>query len=237
MAQNYPGIPGLGTERTVTPRTFLLSPDGMLVLPVGKTVKGSVSRDPLNTGNVDVLRDGLLMGKITADSKYAPCIIGVLASAYDRSASPAPYTAITVSAATATELVRRIGPSGTFTIVGPPSAAGVVATETVTYSAVNTTTGVITVTAPAVDYIAGSYVMPTDGSQAAKGLLLTEDLCGLKVTDADAASQDTGMPSLCIAGPVDASQIINYPSDASLITWLKAQMRATGGSWIFDDDF
>ena len=47
--------------------------------------------------------------------------------------------------AQAVELVRRVGASGDLYITGPPTAAGTVAQITKAYSAVNTTTGVITV--------------------------------------------------------------------------------------------
>jgi hypothetical protein len=211
----------------------MASDAGLLLLPGGKIIRGEKSRDPLNTGDVDVLRAGLLMGEITASGKYAPAIIGVLTEAYDKDGSL--KLQMTVSAATATEIVRRIGTSGTFKITGPPTAAGTVATETITYSAVNTTTGVITISLASADFISGSFVQPTDGSEAPKGLI--NDGYGIKVTDADDANVDVPFPNLVIAGQVDASQIVNYPTDTSLIAWVKAQLRATGGSWTFDDGF
>jgi len=104
----------------------------------GKIIDGSLSRDPLNTGDVDVLRAGLLMGKITASDKYAPSIIGTLGDAYDGTATQMNL----LYAAEATELTRRIGSSGTFKVTGPPTAGGTVRTSTVTYSAVGSGTGV-----------------------------------------------------------------------------------------------
>lgn len=226
-------LPGPQTERTATPRKVMASSQGFMLLPGGKIIDGSKSRDGGNTGDVDVLRAGLLMGEITASGKYAPSVLGALTVAYDKDGSLA--TSMTVSTATATELVRRIGSSGTFKITGPPTAAGTVVTETITFSAVNTSTGVITVTTAAADYIVGSLIQPTDGSETPKCLI--NDGYGLKVTDADDTSQDTQFAQPVIAGNVDASQIINYSSDTSIQAWIKAQLRATGGSWTFDDDF
>ena len=54
------------------------------------------------------------------------------------------------SGAQSSGLVRRIGTSGVFTVVGSATASGSIVTEVVTYSAVNTTTGVVTVSA---DYL------------------------------------------------------------------------------------
>ena len=57
-----------------------------------------------------------------------------------------PNTTITTDVNTAAELVRRIGATGTFKLTGPPTAGGAVVTQTVTFSAVNTSTGAITIT-------------------------------------------------------------------------------------------
>jgi hypothetical protein len=224
--------PGVGTSRTHTPRQVLLGSTGARHLPVGKIIDGSKSRDPLNTGDLDVLRNGLPMGKITASGKYAPSVIGALTVAFTAS-----QTMVTVSAATATEISRRIGSTGTFILTGPPAAAGTVADVTATYSAVNTSTGVITITAiTSANWIAGSLVRPTDGSQTIKGLLDEE----VKVTDVDGTSQDTRLSKLLVSGYVDASEILNYPSDTSLKAWLKDQLNDPSdgpGPFSFDDNF
>lgn len=351
-------VPGLIAERSATPRRILVG--GLpTLLPVSKVIDGSKARDPLNTGDLDVLRNGLLLGKITSGGKYAPSILGVLAAAYDASADT---TEMTVSAATAVELVRRIGSSGTFKLTGPPAASGTVQTVTVTYSAVDTTTGVITVTALDVDidevhtitfdaamtggvldvtyfdsdgepihvttpwdadwattmaawnvastaaatahfgeasdgavmtgtatvpvltysgvgvaalspgqlaeadvsattgpeyatvvqttaaaeasgagsndFIVGSFVQPTDGSETPKGIVYTEDGTGIKVTDQDASSVDVQLAHLLVGGMIDSSQIINWPSDTSLIAWLVSQLNAAGvGQFQFDHLF
>ena len=224
-------LPGVGSDRTATPRRVLLASG--IFLPGGKILSGANSRDPLNTGDLDVLRAGVVLGKITSGGKYAPSILGVLAAAYELTGGD--DVEMTVSAATATELVRRIGASGTFNVTGPPSAAGTVVTEEVTYSAVNTTTGVITITEAAAAYVIGSFIQPTDGSETPLGMV--PDGYGIKVTDVDAASQDTQLPILLIGGVIDASRIVNFPSDASLVTWLLATKLNAVGQYIFDNNF
>ena len=86
-----------------------------------------------------------------------------------------------------------------------------------------------------VGFAAGSFIMPTDGSETPIGMI--PDGSGLKVTDEDSVSVDTPLPKLLIGGAVDTNGIVNYPTDTSLITWLKAALRAVGGAYSFSDDF
>jgi hypothetical protein len=225
------GLPGVGTARTATPREILAGNTQFAqYLPGLRIIDGSKSRDPLNGTDLDVLRAGLLIGKITSSGKYAPSILGVLSNAAAGSA-----TSLTVSAATATEIVRRIGTTGTFKLTGPPTAAGTVATQTVTYSAVNTTTGVITCTATGAAVIAGSFIQPTDGSETI--LTLLANRWGLKVTDITGASTDVLEDQLLLAGHVKTANILNYPTDTSLIAWVKAALRTNCPAMTFDDSF
>jgi len=234
MESYVPGLPGIGSDKTATPRTVALG-GRLSTLPGGIIIDGSESRDPLNTGDVDVLRAGILLGKRTANSLFAPSIIGVLSEAYDKDGSEA--TQLTVSAATATEIVRRIGTSGTLKVTGPPTAAGTVAVQTATFTSVNTTTGVIVIVALAADAIAGSFIQPTDGSETIRTMV--PDGFGVKVTDEDDSDIDVSIPSpgAVVGGLLDASQIVNWPSDTSLVAYLKAALRAVGTGYVFDDDF
>lgn len=136
-----PRQPGMVTGSAAVHRSVCRA--GALLLPGGGIIDGSESRDPLNTGDVDVLRAGLLMGKITTTHLWAPSILGVLTVAYADDTG----VELTVSVATAVEIVRRIGTSGTFKLTGPPVALGVSRSIQVTYSAISIVTGVITVTA------------------------------------------------------------------------------------------
>lgn len=137
MSRNPNALPGVGSDRTASYRNILTSAERLAYKPAGVIVNGSLSRDPGNTGDIDVLRAGLLLGKITTGGKYAPAIIGVLGDAYDGAATQMNV----LNTPEATELVRRLGSSGTFKLTGPPAASGTVRTETITYSAVGTGTG------------------------------------------------------------------------------------------------
>ena len=233
---NPQSVSTIRTIKTATPRLISLANE--VYREGGAIIDGEESRDPLNTSYLDYLRAGLVMGKITTGSKFAPSIIGTLASAYDKDGSF--DTTMTVSAATAVEIVRRIGTSGTFKITGPPSAAGTVVTATITFSAISTTTGAITVTAAAADYVSGSFIQPTDGSETP--LCMIASGYPLKVTDENDADIDIDFGKMLIGGRIDASQIINYPSDASLKKWIKGKLNGTSGTtsggapFSFDDD-
>ena len=104
-----------------------------------------------------------------------------------------------------------------------------------TYSAIDVATGIATISDIATSHIAGSFLQPNDGSETPLGILLSD--YGLKVTNKDAVSQDTQMPLMLVGGQIDSSQILNWPSDTSLITQVKTWLRAKGYAFVFDDDF
>ncbi len=222
-------IPQVGTVNSATPRIVLKTWASVDLLPGGKIIDGSLSRDPGNTGDPHVLRAGVLMGKITTGGKYAPSIIGPVSSAFT-----AAETRIKTSAAIATEVARRLGTSGTLNITGPPAAAGTVDTSAVTYSAVDTSTGYITVTALGTTFIDGSFIQPTDGSQTIKTFTLPET--GIKVTSDDSANANIQFKLIPVGGILDASQLIDWPTDTSLIAHIKAALRASAKGFVFDDD-
>jgi hypothetical protein len=135
-----PGLPRIGTLFTAVQKIVFRQGDWLSDLAGGKIINGTYSRDPTNaTADVSVLQPGLLMGKRTSDSLYAPSIIGVTTAAYTGT------TSLTAAAATVTELVRRIGASGTLTLIGGQVAGGVPQVATIPYSAASGTT--ITITA------------------------------------------------------------------------------------------
>ena len=156
-------------------------------------IDGVQSRDPLNTTGTttdyDVLRAGVLLGKMTQREVRAE------RARRARRRRRAAATSLTVAPAVAVEIVRRIGTSGTFKLTGPPAAAGTVATQTVTFSAVNTTTGVITCSAISAAAVAGSFVQPTDGSETIVTLLANK--WGVKVTDVERATAPTCSKTSC----------------------------------------
>ena len=75
-------------------------------------------------------------------------------------------TSFQVDVATAVEMNRRIGASGTFIATGDNNigGGGTVTTATFPYSSINVTTGVVTVTAQSVNLQAGALIGANDGS-------------------------------------------------------------------------
>ena len=228
-----PGMPRIGSVRATSPR-IIFRDDGVLwALSGGKVIDGSKSRDPDNTGQVGVLRPGLLMGKITSSGKYAPSIIGKSNAAYAAGA-----TTLTLTSQAVTEISRRIGSSGTFKIVGPPAASGVVAEETVTFSALPSST-TATITALANSYISGALIRPTDGSEAPLSLIseFFNAQTGVPIFDVDGTTElDVPFEWFPIGGVLISANIINYPSDSSLKNWVRYQLSSIpGGKFVFDD--
>lgn len=217
-----PGMPGIKTAYAATHR-IVIRQDLPCDFALGKVIDGSKSRDSSNTGDLDVLRPGTLMGKITSSGKYAPSILGVL-----QGAKSATDTSVTVTAAQATEIVRRVGSTGTLRFVGPPSAAGTVATFTETYSAVDTATGIITCSGLDADLIAGSFVCANDGTYLP--LTFISDGYGIKVTDVfSSTSIDVPFAQMPVLATVITANLLPvWPSDTSLQAWIFEKLNLFG---------
>lgn len=227
------GLPGIRTTVTATPRVVfkqLSEAD----LAGGGIISGAASRDPGNTGDLGVLRPGLLMGKITASGKFAPAIVGVTSGSYTSGG-----TTLTVSAAVATELDRLVGQSGTAELicVGPPSAAGTVAATAFDHSAINTTTGDITVTSLGVNKIAGSFICVNDGRYVP--LTVIPDGFGINVLSSqdNSTSQDQYFSMLPVGGVLISENLLpTWPSDTSLQAWINTQLN-TYGKFVMDHGY
>ena len=195
------------------------------------TIDGTNSANPLNAPYVWLLWAGMLMGRVTASGKYANSVLGLTSAA---TASGA--TSITTDVNTAAEIVRRIGASGTFNLTGPPAASGIVATQLITYSAVNTTTGVITCTATSAAAVTASLIQPTDGSQAIITLLCETD--GLQIVDQTYTNRVDVFCGRLLAGggTINTGMIVNYPADPSLKAWVKSALRTYCPGITFLDD-
>jgi hypothetical protein len=220
------GRPQVGAETQVTHR--VVSRQGFWTfLANGLIVDGLLTRDPGNSADsTRTIRPGTLMGKVTASGRYANSVIGVSTGAIIATA-----TEISVSAAAAAEIVRRIGATGTLRFVGPPTAAGTVATFTETYSAVNTSTGAITIAAADAALVAGSLVCANDGSYLP--LTVVPDGYGLLIPE---DSSHTEWPLVPIAGVIDFPQLLPAVTDASLKTWIRTNLSTvSGGKFTFSD--
>lgn len=230
MAHVQPSqLPGVASERTAGYKR-LVKGGTEKFWPGGIVIDGAESRDPTNTSHVDTLQSGTLLGRITASGQFAPSIIGAVTANYTDGG-----TELTTSAASAAELVRRVGASGTFQLVNAPTAAGTKSTDQVTYSAVDTGTGVITVTDIGADVVAGSIIQPEDGSETILGILGKQD--GIKVTDADNANVSVQMPFMLVGGQIVSADIVFWPASATTIqTHIKDALRNVGGGYTFTDE-
>jgi len=216
-------MPGVSADKITRHRT--VSANGFLdMLPGGAILDGTKVRDIDNpeVGESTRLRSGLMLGRATSGGKYSNSVFGQL-----QGAAAASATSLTLSAVQAIELVRRQGATGTFKLTGPPTASGVVATQTVTYSAVNTTSGVVTCSALSAAAVIGSFAQPNDGSEFMVSFI--PDGWEMIVP----APDDLPMPHLPVAGLIDGTKLLPYPADPSLRAWVKAQMRSPVGPGVF----
>ena len=230
------GEPGVRAARTATPRHVFLTSKGAQFLPGLRRISGAASRDPGNAaGDIGVLRPGVLMGKIASVvnslgtvGHYAPSALGLTTNA-----EAAGSTAVEASAAVVTELLRRVGASGTFKLIGPPTAGGTIAIETVTYSAASGTT--ITVTALVNAFVASSIIAPTDGSESPITFIAEEMMGGVQVVDVDGTTNLTvEFAKLAAAGQVDFPQLLPAVADASTKAWIVSKLNEqAGGQFIF----
>lgn len=221
------GLPGMRAAKTVVQR--MVTRGGRIpdILPSGKVLSGACSRDPGND-LVTRLRAGLLMGKIASVvnslgsvGHYAPSILGVTTNA-----EAAGSTSIQAAAAVVTELVRRCGASGTFKLTGPGSAGGTIVTETVTYSAASSVN--ITCTAIVNNFIAGSFIQPTDGSEDI--LTFLPSGAPMMATDFDGTSIAQEFAEVPIGCIIDSDQLLPaWPSDASLQEYIVSRLARDGG--------
>lgn len=229
------GLPGLRAAIDATPRNVFAHPGWEALLPGGRIISGADSRDPGNSPDTYVLRAGLLMGKKTSGGEYAPAFVGAISAAYTSGG-----TELTVSAAVAVELDRLLGQSGTAEMVaiGPPTANGTVAVTDVTHSAINTTTGAITVSTLGVDKVAGTLLAVKDGRQYPATMIGDRmHAYGVRVTDTSGTSVDVEFSEMPISGLVITANLLPvWPSDTSLQAWIFTYLNANG-KFIRDDAY
>lgn len=219
MLQTQTGLPGTGASAWTTHRQALYqSIPGLSEFPLPVVIDGAKVYNQLNLPYYWLAYAGTLIGKETSTTLYAPSIIGQTTAAYTSGG-----TSVTVSAGTAASLNNRVGASGTFQIQGPPTAAGTNAKATVTYSAINLTTGVITVTNIGANYVSGSLIQPTDGSQ--NPLMLICDITGVKVSDwTNTNIINNYVVRAAVGGIVNTNMIPFWPSDTSIQAALQTQV-------------
>ena len=230
------GKPGVQTTYSAIPReVFLANRQFAQFVAQPVTIDGTLSSNPSNAPFTWLLFAGTAMGRVTATGKYANSIIGSITAAYAHSGGSS--TTLTTDVNTAAEIVRRIGTAGTFKLTGPPTSGGALTTQAVTYSAVNLTTGAITITATSADAISGSYIQPTDGSEVIVTLIC--DPYGTKVVDQLNTTRVDVFDARLLAagGTINTACVMNYPTDTSLKAWFKAAIKTTCPAVNFSDDF
>ena len=247
MATDVTGLPGIKTTRTATHRKVRSTDQGMLHYPGGFIIDGSKAGDAGNTGDLDVLRAGTMMGRITTGGKYAPSFIGALQQDEVITA-----TVITLTLPQAAALVRRVGTSGTITLFGGITAGATPTFFTETFSAVDLATGIVTVSAIDTALEAGSLVGHNDGSEFPRCLI--DDGYGIQVSDQDRVNRiDVPFPKPLLGGFLSEAQILLWPpaAEIGLRSWLKRQLngfRTTAvatvaatttlsGKFLFDGDY
>jgi|ERR1700722_12456670 len=226
------GKPGVLLNLTAQPReVFYSGRERAQFVAAPITVDGNLTCCPFNAPYTFQILGGTLMGRVTATKKYANSVLGLTSSATTSGA-----TTVQTDVNTAAEVLRRIGASGTFKLTGPPTSGGTVATQVVTYSAVNTSTGAITCTATSAAAVSASLVQPTDGSESI--LTMVADLYGIKVTDQTNVNRvDVFDPRLLLGGgTINSQMIVNYPADTSLQAYVKAAVKAFASNVTFSDD-
>jgi len=197
------------------------------------TASGNGSNQPYNW----LLWAGMVIGKESGSNIFATSIIGQSTVALTTSA-----TTLVTDVGTATELLRRLGGSGTLTLTGPPTASGVVASATVTYSAVDTTTGHITISETGVAFVSGSWIGPVDGTQldgSSTVYTLLAEQNGVKVVDQLNTTRVNAYSNRIWTGGgvINTSYIVNYPADSSMKAYLKGAIRQSVPNATFSDDF
>lgn len=247
MSTDFRSLPGVVTGNTLTTRNIFasLSPSQIQWLPSMLQIDGSLSRDT-GASPVDLLRAGLLMGKITTGGKYRPTSVGVLNGAITSST----YTSLTVAAAVATEVARLIAVAAgnvSMQLFGPPTAAGTNAATAFTATAASGTTITITsVSLPA--YVDKSLIQLVDGSQTP--VTVISDAAGIDVMDTSSTSINQFLSRFLRGADLIASQIVVGNAamtdlDTSLQTWIKQTLNGaatptsaspTRGNFTFDND-
>jgi hypothetical protein len=228
LAFRAPGVRAMGS---ITPRCIHTNPQLRRYAPSFYFLDGNLSRDRGNSPT-SLIRCGMILGKVTITGLYAPTIIGVTQSAYTSGA-----TSLTVAAADAVEIARRVGASGNLSSYAPPTSTGVVAVKAITFSAVNQSTGVLTVSDIGANVAAGTPIISTDGSGVALTIFDNDQGYPMDVLDTGGASINQPISRFLVGGDLYANQIIDLTSlNASAEAYIKAQLNANGATFTFDDD-
>lgn len=223
-----------GTVRSLTATYSAISGTTMTITALGVNEVQTVNFNIAATGGNVVLR----VPKANGDFVVTPPIawnttdatfLASINSALDTATGVTGGIVATAIAATDTDLGFVLTFSGTG-YAGLPQPTEMVSVETLPtsstgYYTTRTTTGVDG------RFVTLSLIQPVDGSETPISFLPDWD-AGIRVTD-DAGASLSGnvdFPKLPTAGEVDTAQLISFPADASLRTWLEGQLSSNAGS-------
>ena len=232
------GLPGVRGLLTANHRTVFLQSGPLVNLAGGRQINGTLSRDPGNVGDEGKLRAGLIMGLITATGLYRPSFWGVSNLAYADN-----DTTIQIDLATATEIARAkvAGGGGNLSgfFIGPPAAAGVVASTAITITAVtlNGATSTITTGDLNLNKVAGSFIGPADGAQVPK--IMLPDGYPISAVDGSGNSINVPFPFMPVWAIVESTKLLPaWPADASLQAYLTDNLSTlAGGKYSFSHKY
>ena len=243
MATFAGNSPGVSTITSFTPRMIwaTLNPAfSPTVVSSDGFIAGALTRDPGQTpagGSVNVLREGLLLGKVTDTTstyygQYGNSIIGITKTAASGATTSG---TIGTTAEVVAEVTRLMGTNSTYNaiVVGPPTATGTVAVLPATFSASTGTS--LTYSAnngPTAAVAAGSYICPGDGRYLPLNILSgTFNRAGLDVVDLNGSNLTVQIPQYVRDGDARSNMIINLLTDdnansvnAPCTAWVIAQM-------------
>lgn len=236
MANSITGLAGFRTEREAAYRRVRKSDQNRAYIEGGVVIDADLSGDAGNTSNTDVLRAGKIMVKAASGGLYRNFIIGKTTAAYVDN-----DVALTVSAATATELGRLITVTGgalSLSLIGPPTAAGTVAATDISVSAVASAT-TVTIADLNLAKVTDSLITLRVAGYTPGSFCLVDDGTGIKLSDQDGNRVDQPFATPLVGGSIDWSQIIDVPADTSTIAYLKGLLNVStsGYGFRFDDAY
>jgi hypothetical protein len=226
----YRGVSGISAARSASFNRPFIRDAGYV--PGGVIVQGSKWIDPGNTGSTRNIRAGHV-GMLTSN-KIVPAFLGVMTADYADNA-----VAMTVGVPTAQRIEKAYGQSGTVYVLAgtsaPTTLATVIATA-VAFTAVNTSTGVLTVPDLNVSlesdgsFIVGFQPMMLGGaggiSSPNQALCVLDRAEGISVIDADANDIDVDVAEAAIEGLLDIDALPLWPTNAFVGEVLAANLRA-----------
>lgn len=226
----YRGVSGISAARSASFNRPFIRDVGYV--PGGVIVQGSKWIDPGNTGSTRNIRAGHV-GMLTSN-KVVPAFFGSMTADYADNA-----TSMTVGVATAQRLYQALGDAATIYVLAGTSAPSTLATvlaTAVAYTAVNTTTGVLTVPDLNVSlesdgsFIVGFQPMLLGGtggiSSPNQALCVLDRAEGVSVIDADANDIDVDVAEAAIEGLLDIDALPLWPTNAFVGEVLAANLRA-----------